>query len=93
MTDKTLYLLQSSFAASQQHLQTLTQLMNANDAIVFMGDCVLHYAHPALLKYQAKYALTQDLEILGNIQHSLTAIGYAEFADLCLQFNRCISLK
>lgn len=93
MSDKTLYLIQGSFLTANAHLNKLANILIAPDAVVLMGDAVLHHQHESLSNHLNVYALNQDLEILGSISHDLIAIDYDQFADLSLQFTRCISLK
>jgi sulfur relay protein TusB/DsrH len=93
MSDKTLYLIQSVFHTADQQLSALTHILIENDSVVLMGDAVLHHQHSTLQNFMNVYALTSDLEILGKISHDLIAIDYAQFADLCLKFTRCVSLK
>lgn len=93
MLNRTLYLVQSNFHAADNHLNKLANVFTEQDTVVLMGDAVLQHQHEALNNYLNVYALNNDLEILGNISHDLIGIDYAKFADLCLQFTRCISLK
>lgn len=93
MTEKTLYLLQGSYAALEQHISTLAQVLTANDSVVLMGDAVLKHQHPIFSTHDACYALKTDLELLTAANHQLNAIDYVQFADLVLQHSRHISLK
>lgn len=93
MTQKTMYLLQGNYAAVDQHIQTLAQLLTSEDDVVLMGDAVLKHQHPILQQHTRCYALISDLEILGATTHQLTALDYAQFADLVLQHSRHICLK
>jgi sulfur relay protein TusB/DsrH len=93
MSNKTLYLVQSSFHTADTHLNKLANVFTEQDAVVLMGDAVLHHQHETLTHHLNVYALTNDLEVLGQVGHDLINIGYDQFADLCLQFTRCISLK
>lgn len=93
MSNKTLYLVQSNFYAADNHLNKLANVITEQDTVVLMGDAVLQHQHETLSHYLNVYALNNDLEILGNISHDLISIDYDRFADLCLQFTRCISLK
>jgi sulfur relay protein TusB/DsrH len=93
MTQKTLYLLQGSYAALEQHIQTLAQVLTTEDSVVLMGDAVLKHQHTVLLQHAHCYALEQDLALLGDVAHQLTTLNYAQFADLVLAHSRHISLK
>lgn len=94
MTDKTLYLLQSEFAKTETAITQLEQVYSDNDAIVLMGDAVL-FAHD--LRWQTKpqvFVLQQDAIVLSpDLASHIQAIDYDQFANLVLQFKRCISLK
>ena len=95
MSDKTLYLVQSSFQQTDSVLNQLEHLYTAHDHIVLMGDAVLFVQDPRILNKQHVAVLENDAEILGksmNYSH-MKVIDYAAFADLCLGFKRCISLK
>jgi sulfur relay protein TusB/DsrH len=93
MTQKTLYLLQGSYAALEQHIQTLTQVLTTEDSVVLMGDAVLKHQHKVLLQHAHCYVLEQDVALLGDLAHQLTTLNYAQFADLVLVHSRHISLK
>ena len=93
MSNKTLYLVQGTFLTADAHLNKVANILIEQDAVVLMGDAVLHHQHESLSNHLNVYALNQDLEILGNMSHDLIAIDYEQFAELTLQFTRCISLK
>lgn len=94
MTDKTLYLIQSSFANTESVLNKLTQIYAHQDAIVLMGDAVLFYEAAQLQNKDPIYVLENDAEILPTQpQKQIQRITYAEFSDLVLNFKRSISLK
>lgn len=94
MSENTLYLVQASFATTTQHLATVEQLYQQGDAVVLMGEAVLHLNANILKGLNTFYMLNNDAEILaGQTAANMQTLDYAEFADLCLQYTRCISLK
>lgn len=94
MSEKTLYLVQSHFANTEATLSKLDQIYTAQDSMVLMGDAVLA-ADSALLEHKTQlYMLENDAELLASPpHHDIKIINYAEFSDLVLSFQRCISLK
>lgn len=94
MSDKTLYLIQSSFIHTDHILNQLDQLYGSHDHIVLMGDAVLFAADQRLTNRQNLYLLENDAEILSeSIPENFKSISYPQFALLVLDFSRCISLK
>ncbi|OTG79491.1 hypothetical protein B9T33_11930 [Acinetobacter sp. ANC 5054] len=95
MSNSTLYLIQSSYANTLQCIHQLRNLVAEADAIVLMGEAVLFIADEQIQQLGTCYVLEQDVQILAknaNYNH-MQVISYAEFADLCLQYNRCVTLK
>lgn len=94
MTDKTLFLLQADFAATPQALLKLQQLYGAKDAVVLLGDSVLYVDDTSLAQYSQLYILEHDEELLADsLPDPIQKIDYLQFADLVLQYTRCVSLK
>lgn len=94
MSDKTLYLIQSSFIHTDHILNQLDQLYVSHDHIVLMGDAVLYASDRRLKKKKNLYILENDTEILAKkVPEHFKLINYAQFAELILDFTRCISLK
>ena len=95
MSNSTLYLLQSSYTNTSQSITQLGQFIAAGDAIVLMGESVLFITDEQIQQLGTCYVLEQDVQILGKHAHynHMHVINYAQFADLCLQYMRCISLK
>jgi len=91
---KTLYLVQSPFAATELALSTLQNLYQSGDDVVLMGDAVLYIEHPFIQQLACVFVLEQDAEnIAAAYPSNLETISYARFAELCLNHSRCISLK
>lgn len=94
MSNKSLYLVQSTFSATTNVLSKLQQLYSPEDTVVMMGESVLQLQHPFLQALNKVYVLDTDAEILaGQTTENLKMISYAEFADLCLDHSRCIRLN
>ncbi|WP_110974917.1 MULTISPECIES: DsrH/TusB family sulfur metabolism protein [unclassified Acinetobacter] len=91
---KTLYLVQSPFAATELALSKLQNLYQSGDDVVLMGDAVLYIQHPFIQQLACVFVLEQDAEnIAAAYPSNLETISYARFAELCLNHSRCISLK
>lgn len=94
MTQSTLYLVQASYQHTPQIIQELEKLFDKDDQIVFMGDSTAqlsvsicqHFGSVSCLAHEKDLI---DAEILAHVK----LLNYDQFADLVLQFNRCISLK
>ena len=94
MSNASLYLVQSSFAATHAALAKLQQLYQANDCVILMGEALLHVQHIALQQINCVYVLETDVEILAGQQtQNMQLISYAQFAELCLNYTRCIRLN
>jgi len=94
MSNKSLYLVQSTFSVTLYVLSKLQQLYSPEDTVVMMGESVLQLQHPFLQALNKVYVLDTDAEILaGQTTENLKLISYAEFADLCLDHSRCIRLN
>ncbi|KGT47217.1 MULTISPECIES: DsrH/TusB family sulfur metabolism protein [Acinetobacter] len=94
MSNSTLYMIQASYAATAQVLEQLSQLYSENDQVILMGDAILAIEHPFLKQLKEIYILENEAQLLPQPDiANLKIINYAEFAELCLGFNRCISLK
>lgn len=91
---KTLYLVQSPFAATELALSKLQNLYQSGDDVVLMGDAALYIEHPFIQQLACVFVLEQDAEnIAAAYPSNLETISYARFAELCLNHSRCISLK
>jgi sulfur transfer complex TusBCD TusB component (DsrH family) len=94
MSNKSLYLVQSNFSTTPSVLTKLQQVYSPEDTIVLMGESVLQLQHPFLQPLDKVYVLDTDAEILaGQTTDNLQLISYAEFADICLNYTRCIRLN
>ncbi|MGE8557765.1 MULTISPECIES: DsrH/TusB family sulfur metabolism protein [unclassified Acinetobacter] len=94
MSNKSLYLVQSTFSATPSVLAKLQQVHSPEDTIVLMGESVLQLSHPFLQQLNNIYVLDTDAEILaGQKTENLQVISYAEFADICLNYTRCIRMN
>lgn len=87
----TLFLVQSDFLSTPIHFEQLHQVKSENDAIVLMGEAVLQHHH---LKNDAHvYALESEKDLLAQQTTNIQWLSYTDFATLCLNYSRCISLK
>lgn len=94
MTNNTLYLLQSSYTNTQRSLEQLQHIANAEDSLVLMGDAVLILNNAEFQTELKTYILDTDAEILAHAPPAqIQVLSYSDFADLVLNFTRCISLK
>lgn len=94
MSNHTLYLIQSNYAATAQTLEQLAQIYTPVDQIVLMGEAVLQLEHSFLQNLPKIYMLENDAELLTQpLSVQVKLLDFADFADLCLGFNRCISMK
>ncbi|OAL79286.1 sulfur relay protein TusB [Acinetobacter sp. SFB] len=94
MSNKSLYLVQSTFSATPSVLAKLEQLYSPEDTVILMGESVLQMQQSFLQKLNCIYVLENDAEILaGQKTANMQIISYAEFADICLNHTRCIRLN
>lgn len=94
MSNHTLYLIQSSYAATVHILDQLAQIYAADDQVILMGEAVLLLEHSFLQSLPQIYMLKNDAQLLIQpLPDQVKLLNYADFAALCLQFNRCISMK
>ena len=95
MSNTSLYLVQSCYSKTLQHIQQLQSVYTTGDALVLMGEAVLHIADEQIQKLGTCFVLESDAQMLGNDVHfsRMQSCTYAEFADLCLKYQRCITLK
>ncbi|RKG40843.1 hypothetical protein [Acinetobacter rongchengensis] len=94
MSDKTLYLIQSSFQHTDAVLNQLESIYSIHDSVVLMGDAVLFAQDPRVLNKQRVAVLENDAEILvGSLPDQIQKLSYDQFADWVLDFKRCIRLN
>ncbi|MCK4081944.1 hypothetical protein [Acinetobacter radioresistens] len=94
MTDKTLFLVQSDYSSTPQALSKLQKIYSPEDTIVLMGEAVLYFSVEWLKECASLYILRNDTELLmEKLPDFIDQIDYLKFADIILQFNRCIRLK
>jgi len=94
MTDKTLFLVQSDYSSTPQALSKSQKIYSPEDTIVLMGEAVLYFSVEWLKECDSLYILRTDTELLiEELPDFIDQIDYLKFADIILQFNRCIRLK
>ncbi|ALH96150.1 DsrH/TusB family sulfur metabolism protein [Acinetobacter equi] len=90
----TLFLIQSDFTATPQAIEKLKMMYCPEDVIILMGDAVQFYANTFLQALPKIYLLEADAESLNSLNiPNIEIIQYHDFAEICLQHTRCISLK
>ncbi|OTG87145.1 hypothetical protein B9T31_05930 [Acinetobacter sp. ANC 4558] len=90
----TLFLIQSDFAATPHILNKLQSLYMQDDFIILMGEAVQFITDAFLQTLNKIYLLETDCDTLMNLDiKNIEIIQYQDFAKLCIQHTRCISLK
>lgn len=89
-----LFLIQSDFTSTPQALKKLQEIYSPNDVIILMGDAVQFITDPFIQSLHKIYVIETDVDNLIHIEMpNVKVIQYNDFADICLQHTRCISLK
>ena len=94
MKNSTLFLIQSPYNNVNKILDELAHMAKADDHIVMMGDSVLQVTDAVVDIYQNIYCLNNEQSLLQDaLKQHIRILEYAQFAELVLQFQRCITLK
>ena len=94
MKNSTLFLVQSPYNNVNKILDELAHMAKADDHIVMMGDSVLQVTDAVVDSYQNIYCLGNEQSLLQDgTKERVRILEYAQFAELVLQFQRCITLK
>ena len=94
MKNSTLFLIQSPYNNVSKILAELTHMAKADDHIVMMGDSVLEISNAVVDTYPNIYCLSNEQSLLQDgTKERVRILEYAQFAELVLQFQRCITLK
>ena len=94
MKNSTLFLVQSPYNNVNKILDELAHMAKADDHIVMMGDSVLQVTDAVVDTYQNIYCLNNEQSLLQDaLKQHIRILEYAQFAELVLQFQRCITLK
>ena len=94
MKNSTLFLIQSPYNNFNKILDELAHMAKADDHIVMMGDSVLQVTDAVVDIYPNIYCLNNEQSLLQDgTKERVRILEYAQFADLVLQFQRCITLK
>ena len=94
MKNSTLFLVQSPYNNVNKILDELAHMAKADDHIVMMGDSVLQITDAVVDIYQNIYCLNNEQSLLQDaLKQHIRILEYAQFAELVLQFQRCITLK
>ena len=94
MQNTTLFLIQASYNSLDKIWNDLMQMAQSSDHIVLMGDAALHIPSIIMQKFSHLYCLEIEQSLLNStIKAQIKGLKYTDFADLILQFSRCVSLK
>ena len=94
MKNSTLFLVQSPYNNVNKILDELAHMAKADDHIVMMGDSVLQVTDAVVDTYPNIYCLNTEQSLLQDaLKQHIRILEYAQFAELVLQFQRCITLK
>ena len=94
MKNSTLFLVQSPYNNVNKILDELAHMAKADDHIVMMGDSVLQVTDAVVDIYPNIYCLSNEQSLLQDaLKQHIRILEYAQFAELVLQFQRCITLK
>ena len=94
MKNSTLFLVQSPYNNFNKILDELAHMAKADDHIVMMGDSVLQVTDAVVDTYPNIYCLGNEQSLLQDgTKKRVRILEYAQFAELVLQFQRCITLK
>ena len=94
MKNSTLFLIQSPYNNVNKILDELSQMAKADDHIVMMGDSVLQVTDAVVDTYPNIYCLSNEQSLLQDrLKERVGILEYTQFAELVLQFQRCITLK
>lgn len=94
MKNSTLFLIQSPYNNVNKILDELAHMAKADDHIVMMGDSVLQVTDAVVDTYPNIYCLSNEQSLLQNrLKERVGILKYTQFAELVLQFQRCITLK
>lgn len=94
LMNNSLYLVQSSVAATPTILLKLQQVYTAQDHVVFMGDSVALLNERNIADFSHYYCLENEKILLNpNVVDQVKVIDYSQFADLILKFERCVTFK
>jgi sulfur transfer complex TusBCD TusB component (DsrH family) len=89
-----LFLIQAAYQNTENLLKELSKMAQSDDHIVVMGDSVLRITNSLLDAFPNLYCLENEQTLLPNeVKDRVLMIDYSEFANLVIQFERCISLK
>ena len=94
MKNSTLFLVQSPYNNVNKILDELAHMAKADDHIVMMGDSVLQISNAVVDTYPNIYCLSNEQSLLQDrLKERVGILEYTQFAELVLQFQRCITLK
>ena len=94
MQNSTLFLIQAPFSQMDKTWQELSDMANADDSIVIMGDAILQINTSIINRCAGLHCLSNEHSLLADqFKAAVKILDYAQFADLVVQFERCVTLK
>lgn len=94
MSEPSLFLLQSHFADTAAALAKVHTLYGEGDHLLLMGEAVLFASHEAVQKLPNVAVLAIDAQMLSApLPAHVHVLDESGFAELVLQFTRCITFK
>lgn len=88
-----LYLIQSDYCTTQAALDKLRKIYQQGDAVMLMGEAALLAETADLSDLEMLYLLDHDAQALSVLPSNIQCLSYAQFAEVCLTYTRCIRLK
>lgn len=94
-SDKSLYLIQSDYGKTEVILQRIETFYSEYDSIILMGDAVLHYMNELLINKSRVYILEVERSLMSidSLPSHIKVLSSSLFADLVLDYQRCITFK
>jgi len=94
MQNTTLFLIQAAYSNAEKVWNDLAAIAQTEDSIVVLSDAVLQLTPSVVKDYSNLYCLSNEQSLLNDdVKEHISVIEYTEFADLVLQFERCVTLK
>ncbi len=94
MSDQSLFLLQTRFAETASAIAKVQDLYGSGDHLVLMGEAALFVSTEDLAQFDNISILATDAAmLLEPLPDVIKVLDYTQFAELILQFTRCITFK
>lgn len=90
---KTIYHIQGNYQVSKSIFASLSQLLMPDDVLILLGESILAWLEDAPKLSQKVYILQDDIAYFEHdIPSSLTVIDDEHWAELIVQYERCVRL-